>query len=277
MFVYREWENFCSKIHNLNFNCITAFDALEVSKSSMHYAIIKHDVETNIEKALQLAIIENKYQINSTYYVQSYLIESEKNIKLLKRISELGHEVTFHYDVLDSNNGNYKLAELEFDKILSKFESLGMKVKTVCPHGNPVKERHGWSSNKDFFRNKKLNKKYAEIADIVVNPEKFINKEMIYISDAGYGWKKISNISSNDKDQSIDEKIDGLDNIISLIKEGSKTVIISAHPHRWRRFAFFAFINKNIFFILRYITKKLIKINILNKIISKFYYLAKKI
>ena len=46
MFVYKEWENFCSKIHKLNFNCITAFDALEVSKSSMHYAIIKHDVES---------------------------------------------------------------------------------------------------------------------------------------------------------------------------------------------------------------------------------------
>ena len=275
MFVYKEWENFCSKIHNLN--CLTAFDALEASKSSMNYTIIKHDVETNLEKALQLAIIENKHQIKSTYYVQSYLIESEKNIELLKKISELGHEVSYHYDVLDSNNGNYKLAELEFDTVLSKFESLGLKVKTVCPHGNPVKERYGWSSNKDFFRNKKLNKKYSEIADIVVNPEKFINQKMIYISDAGYGWKKISNISNNDKIQTVDEKIDGLDNIVSLIKEGSKTVIISTHPHRWRKSVFFAFINKNIFFIIRYITKKLIKISILNKILSKFYYLAKKI
>ena len=84
MFVYKEWEKFCSKIHNLNLNCITAFEALEASKSSIHYTIIKHDVETNIEKALQLAIIENKYQIKSTIkrfepivVLQNILIEDE--------------------------------------------------------------------------------------------------------------------------------------------------------------------------------------------------------
>ena len=116
MFIYKEWERFCSNIINLNIKCITAFEALQESKSSNHYVIIKHDVETNVKKALQLAIIEHKYNIKATYYVQSYLIENTENIRLLKKINELGHEVTYHYDVLDSNNGDYKLAETEFDK-----------------------------------------------------------------------------------------------------------------------------------------------------------------
>jgi hypothetical protein len=277
MFVYREWERFCSKIYNLNVKCVTAYEALELSKFPDQYVIIKHDVETNVEKALKLASIENKYNIRSTYYVQSYLIESIKNIKLLKEIHKLGHEVTYHYDTLDSNNGDFKLAELEFDKTLLKFKNLGMEVKTVCPHGNPIKERSGWSSNKDFFRNEALNSKYSEIADIVINPEKFINKEMIYVSDAGFGWKRITDISNNDKNKSEDKELKGLNDVINLIQDKNKSLIISAHPHRWGKYKISAFFHRNVFFTLRSTARILTKIPFLNKFISKFYYLAKKI
>ena len=277
MFVYKEWERFCSKIYNLDVKCATAYEALELSKFPDQYVIIKHDVETNVEKALKLASIENKYNIRATYYVQSYLIESIKNIKLLKEIHKLGHEVTYHYDTLDSNNGDFKLAELEFDKTLMKFKNLGMEVKTVCPHGNPIKERSGWSSNKDFFRNEVLNSKYSEIADIVINPEKFINKEMIYISDAGFGWKRIADISNNDKNKSEDKELKGLNDVINLIQDKSKSLIISAHPHRWGKYEISAFFHRNVFFTLRSTVRILTKIPFLNKFISKFYYLAKKI
>lgn len=277
MFIYKEWEVFCYKIKKTGIKSLTSFDALEYSKSKENYFIIKHDVETNVKKALKLAIIENKYGLKATYYVQSYLLENENNIKILKKISRLGHEVTYHYDVLDSNNGNFSDAEIEFDETLIKFEKLGMKVMTVCPHGNPVKKRSGWSSNKDFFRNKFINSKYFDIADIVVNPEKFINNELIYISDAGFGWKKISDISNNDNTQSKDEKLKNLNSVVDLIHDRSKTIIISAHPHRWSKFKALAFLHKIIFFMLRSSARILTKISFFNKILSKFYYLAKKI
>ena len=207
MFVYKDWEIFCLKIKKLGIKSITAFDALKYSKTKENYVIIKHDVETNVKKALKLAYIENKFGLKATYYVQSYLLENEDNTRNLKKILNLGHEVTYHYDVLDSNNGNFQDAQIEFDKTLIEFEKLGMKVKTVCPHGNPVKKRSGWSSNKDFFRNKFIKTRYFEIADIVVNTEKFINNELIYISDAGFEWKKITDISNNDNIESKDEKL----------------------------------------------------------------------
>jgi len=278
MFIFKEWEVFCSQIFDLNIKCVTAVEALSVSKTLERYVIIKHDVETNVGKALKLAQIENKYQLRATYYVQSYLLKDLSNVEILKKIKALGHEVTYHYDVLDSNNGNYELAEIEFDETLLRFKKLGFDVKTVCPHGNPVKERDGWSSNKDFFRNKRLNKKYAMIADIVINPEKFINSEMVYISDAGFGWKIISDISNNDNDGPInDAKLDGLSNVVNLFADVNKTFIISAHPHRWNNNKTLAHIKKNVFFTLRYTVRTLTKIPIMNRIIGKFYYLAKKI
>lgn len=277
MFVYKDWEIFCLKIKKLGIKSITAFDALKYSKTKENYVIIKHDVETNVKKALKLAYIENKYGLKATYYVQSYLLENEDNTRNLKKISNLGHEVTYHYDVLDSNNGNFQDAQIEFDKTLIEFEKLGMKVKTVCPHGNPVKKRSGWSSNKDFFRNKFINTRYFEIADIVVNTEKFINNELIYISDAGFEWKKITDISNNDNIESKDEKLKNLNSVLNLIQDRSKTIIISAHPHRWNKFKTIAFIHRTIFISARTLVRILTNIPFLKKIISKFYFLAKKL
>lgn len=277
MFVYKEWDRFCSKLKNKNINCLTAFNAIEAAKTNLNYIIIKHDVETNVKKALKIAQIENKYNIKSTFYVQSYLINTHRNVKLLKKICSLGHEVTYHYDVLDSNKGNYDLAIMEFEKTVLKFNKLFQPVKTVCPHGNPVMKRNGWSSNKDFFRNKKIKKKFSHIKDIVINPEKFINKELAYISDAGFDWKLITSISENDRDLSVNKSLNNLDNVFTLIDDETKSVILSSHPHRWVQSKNIAKLKKYVFFAIRSLTLKLVKIPILKTLLGKFYYLAKKI
>tara|TARA_B110001452_G_scaffold267571_1_gene278121 strand:+ start:426 stop:1259 length:834 start_codon:yes stop_codon:yes gene_type:complete len=277
MFVFKEWDRFCSEIKNKNINCLRAFDALEAAKTNSRYLIIKHDVETNVNKALKIAQIENKYNIKTTYYVQSYLIENKSNVKLLKKICDLGHEVTYHYDVLDSNKGNYDLAIIEFEKTILKFNKLFQPVKTICPHGNPVMKRNGWSSNKDFFRNKKIKNKFSDITDIVINPEKFINKELAYISDAGFDWKLITSISENDRDVSVNKSLNNLKNVLTLIDDKTKSIILSSHPHRWVQNKNIAKLKRYIFFALRSSTLALIKIPLLNFFFSKFYYLAKKI
>tara|TARA_B110000902_G_C14132424_1_gene522515 strand:- start:20 stop:853 length:834 start_codon:yes stop_codon:yes gene_type:complete len=277
MFVYKEWEVFCAKIQKLGIKSVTAYEALEHSEAKEDYLIIKHDVETNVKKALRLALLEHKYGLSATYYVQSYLLESDENVTILKEILRLGHEVTYHYDVLDANNGDFALAQINFDEVLMKFESLGMKVRTVCPHGNPVKKRSGWSSNKDFFRNELINSTYSEISDIVVNPEKFTNEGLIYISDAGFGWKIISDISNNDINKSKDEDLKSLNRVIHIIQETSETVIVSAHPHRWGKYRMVAFCHKNLFLALRVTVRILTKISFLKTVMSKFYYLAKRI
>lgn len=279
MFIYKNWEHFCARIKELEIKTYTAADALSISSKDKKYMIIKHDVETNVRKALEIAEIENRFNIKTTFYVQSYLLNSNKNIRKLKKIQKLGHEVTYHYDVLDSNKGNWDLAISEFDSTIIKFKEKGFEITTVCPHGNPVMERNGWSSNKDFFRNIQIANTYPEISDIVINPEKFGTKKMSYISDAGYGWKIISDISNNDRQLEVtDVKIENLDELINLyLISDQKCFIVSSHPHRWRKYAVSVNLLKSLFFILRFIVRQLTKITLLNKFLSKYYYLAKKI
>jgi len=65
----------------------------------------------------------------------------------------MGHEISYHYDVLDSSHGDMEKAIDEFENNKQRFEELGFALKTVCQHGNPVVERVGYTSR--FFSHQK--------------------------------------------------------------------------------------------------------------------------
>ena len=159
--------------------------------------ILKHDVETNVKMAYLASKIEAKLNHKATYYIQGSLCRKRSVRKYMKKMHELGHEVTLHYDVLDSNNGDYILANKEFSELHGLFETLGIKISSVCPHGNPTKIREGWRSNKDFFRSEQIRAQYKHIIDIVVDfPTLF--PRGTYLSDAGFSLRKIGDIANND-------------------------------------------------------------------------------
>lgn len=252
-------------------------DVLDLIGHDKNFIVLKHDVEANPQKALTLAKIEHNYNIQATYYVQSYLLKDDGNIKILQKISNMGHEVTYHYDVLDNNRGDWQKATKEFEYTVSMFEGYGFKVNTVCPHGNPLMDRKGWSSNKDFFRNKEISKKYDHIIDIVLNFPQKPGKQNFYISDAGYGWKLISDIANNDKkDAKPDINLKGFDEIIKIINK-SNSVIISTHPHRWHRYSIVARFRIFLFIVLRTTARLLMKVPFIKKLLGKFFYFAKKL
>lgn len=277
MFTYKNWDWFCAKINKSGHYCLRAMDVHALVVQDKKFIVLKHDVETNPQKALTLAKIEHSYNIQATYYVQSYLLKDDGNIKILQEINRLGHEVTYHYDVLDNNRGDWQKAIKEFEDSVRMFEGYGFKVNTVCPHGNPVMNRNGWVSNKDFFRNQEISKKYDNIIDIVVNLPQKIGKKYLYISDAGYGWKLISDIANNDKiGAKPDINLKCFEEIIKLINKGN-SVIISTHPHRWHRYSVVARFRVLLFILLRTTARLLMKVPFIKKLLGKFFYLAKKI
>lgn len=272
MFIYSIWDEICQDISQ-NYNTITVDRILE-QVSETKWIVVKHDVETNVQKALELAKIEAKYNIKATYFVQADLLE--QNSEILHQIQAFGHEVTYHYDVLDANGGDYKKATDEFIQNIKLFEKYGFSVNTVCPHGNPVMIRDGWNSNKDFFRNKRVKDSFSNILDMVVDLPNRVDYNYTYISDAGYGFKEIVNISDNDIKNTGDIDIENHKELLKLINL-KNNVIISTHPHRWEKNSLIFMKNVYLFRVLRIIARTLSKIPILKNIISRYYYLAKKI
>ena len=269
-FILSNWEEFCSKL-DAN-NCITV-SMLPGMPAVSNWISIKHDVETNVSRALDIARVEAKYKIRATYFIQSYLIDDYR--ELLTEIAALGHEVTYHYDVLDSNNGDMELALNEFSETVERFESFGFEVNSVCPHGNPMMNRNGWTSNKDFFRSAKVLAKFPEIFDLVVQGRERVLSEFKYISDAGYAFSLIGDIVDNDRVAVPNKKIEGLQELLRLTNAGGG-VVISTHPHRWVSHGFIASYIKFRFVFLRKLAIYASKFKLLKLLMSKFYFLAKK-
>ena len=276
MFYYKNWEDLCSFVKKQGIITVTAKDSLKIAKEKQ-FIVLKHDVECNVPKAYRLAQIEHKHGICGSYYVQGYLLNDSENIRLLQEMQSWGHEVSYHYDVLDACSGDYDKALEQFSDYLLKFSNAGLEFTTICQHGNPVKNRVGYTSNRDFFRNEKIKKQYPQFIDMVVNYSQHTDHEYKYISDAGYCWNIITLPETNDLHPEVENiKIGSFKNLQKEIKKG-KSLIISTHPHRWRKSAFGIYAHIYLFKIVRAVVKCLRNVPGMNWILNKFYFLAKRI
>ena len=277
MFYYKNWIYFCKTLSLDSRVKCTASESLRLPLGA-HFIVLKHDVEANVPRALKLAEIEYQYSIKGTYYVQAYLLKDRNNIAMLKKMQNMGHEISYHYDVLDANSGDYVKAEKDFAYWIDRFEKEGFHISTICQHGNPIKKRIGYNSNRDFFRNSEIKSKYPDLVDMVVDYSHYAIDEYIYISDAGYMWKHITEPETNDFNK--DALIIPIGNFKKLIKyicERKFSVVLSTHPHRWEKSKFKIYSKIVVFLILRFGARTLEKIPFVYNILSRFYFVAKKI
>ena len=273
IFTFRKWNAFCKTLKQRGLLSIPAKD-VRVSP----YLVLKHDVETNVKKAYKMAMIEHRHGHRGSYYVQAYLLKNPKNILLLSKMKKMGHEISYHYDVMDSCKGNLQQAIAEFEKNKEIFETNGFDIVTVCQHGNPLIERVGYYSNRDFFRSEEVQRLYPNIADIMVDYKTKYNTDYKYFSDAGRKFKMIFDPLFNDITPSSDKDIsyNTIFDLLDVVSE-KECFIISTHPHRYCSSALIYLLKAALFSLIKIIAKALYKIPFMKKFMNKYYYLAKKI
>lgn len=274
IFTHRAWEAFCEKLHKENIHSIPAKD---VQGNATDYLVLKHDVETDVPKAFQLAKIEHRYGHKGSYYVQAYLLKNQSNISLLRQMHAMGHEISYHHDVMDSCKGNLDQAITEFEENRKAFEANSFPVQTVCQHGNPIVERVGYTSNRDFFRSSRVQSIYPSISDIMVDYPAKHNTNYAYYSDAGRQFKLIFDPLNNDILDSSGKDIlfNDLSGVLDVIKHGGSH-IVSIHPHRWTASVAIYLVKLWLFKAIRFTANLLAKIPLFKKILGRFYFLAKK-
>ncbi len=273
VFIFSAWDKFCS---DLKQNGISSIPAKEVTAEQTHFLVLKHDIENTVQKAYELAKIEHKYGHRGSYYVHAYLLDDSKSLELLRKIQAMGHEVSYHYDVMDSNHGDLDGAIKEFEFNREKFETLGFPIVTVCQHGNPVVERIGYSSNRDFFRSHRVQLLYPEIADIMVDYKEKYHANYTYFSDAGRKFKLIYDPVNNDIMNSDDKNVP-YEDLDELLNSLPPKAIVSTHPHRWAASAASYIIEEKLFNLIKGLAKMAMRIPGAKKVMSRYYYLAKKI
>ena len=104
-----------------------------ITELSDTYCIIRHDVEFSVDRALQLAILENKLGISTTYLFQirnnTYNSLSIENVKKIRKIYELGHDIGLHVHcgLVDDYNTIEELICTDVN-ILSKVLDIDIRV-----------------------------------------------------------------------------------------------------------------------------------------------------
>lgn len=233
--------------------------------------ILKHDVEVSSQSVLRIASIEREFGLKSIFFYQFDVFKN--NIDEAKKLISMGHEIGYHYDVLDNNSGDFTKATEEFYKNLEFFNKCGFSISWVCPHGNPTKTRLGWNSNKDFFRSADVRQRFSMLKDIVVDFD-MLYPNFKYISDAGYKFKEIGEISHNDVLNVNDIPIADL--ACYLQSDPAKSIVISTHPHRWLNFKIHFFFKYYLFNFLRWLYRATGRVPFFSTIYNRFFRLARR-
>ena len=111
----------------------------------------------------------------------------------------------------------------------------------------------------------------------MVNFKQGYSTEYVYFSDAGRKFKLIFDPVNDDIIDNKDKNLpfNSIDELIPYCQK--ENCIISIHPHRWTGSGVKYIIQAVIFKVVRFIAKAMMKIPVFKKIMSKYYYFAKKI
>jgi hypothetical protein len=190
------------------------------------FLILRHDVDRRPENALQMAIAEASRGVCSTYYFRFNPRVFKKEI--VKRIVELGHEIGYHYEVMDKARGDPSLARRLFESELAEIRAQ-TEVSTVCMHGNPFSP----FDNRDFWRH--FNPDEFGLAGEAY--ESIKDQEIFYATDTGRGWNRTR---YNFKDRFADGSTNLLPSrestadLIDLLRSGDyPKLYLQVHPSRW--------------------------------------------
>ena len=207
--------------------------------------LLRHDVDLKPQNALATAIIENKLGIQGSYYFR--MVPESFDIDIIKQIADLGHEVGYHYETMDTASEKLKVkskkikeedrerlinaAYQEFCENLEEFRKI-YPVKTICMHGSP----------KSAFDNRDIWKKY-DYRQLGIIGEPYFDidfDKVFYLTDTGRCWNGYK-YSVRDKMPQQERWVKaGLifrtTNDIIKAAQGDRLpsqIMITVHPQRW--------------------------------------------
>lgn len=219
-FTFNKYNQLCQAIASSEYSVHTMKSYF--SEGNDRAIIMRHDVDRIPERALVMAKMEKEFGLFSTYYFRT--IDEVFKPDIIRKIADMGHEIGYHYEVLDKTKGNCEAAIKLFEIELEKLREI-TPVVTACMHGNPLKP---WS-NKDLW----------EIYDftnynIIGEPYLSIDyKRVKYFTDTGRSWNN-SKYNVKDKTNFDQLRLENSDQLIQLIKnETYPEICILTHPNRW--------------------------------------------
>lgn len=251
-FTLTKYKLLCKELKELNYKFITFSDFFS-GKFKDKVVLMRHDIDNVVDYKVckAMALFENENGIRSTYYAR--VVPKVFNLRLLKFLETQGHEVGYHYEVLNLAKGDLEEAHILFDKQL-EFLRRNLQIKTICQHGGLLGNETAstFSGIINFSLKLLSSRKKIEVHDsrTIWKNKDFVGNGIIgdaylsldydkvkYFSDTGLAWNNFSNrVLDKVKVTSIDsvKNIKTTDELIDhLRKNHYDKVSLLVHPANW--------------------------------------------
>lgn len=225
-FTFKVYKRLLEEIKKTGRPVFSLGDYFMEGRSVPAFFILRHDVDRRSYHALKMAALENELDLRATYYfrIRGGILEED----VIRKVARLGHEIGYHYEVMDKARGQARLAGRLFAAELEMLRSIA-EVRTAAMHGNPLTP---WD-NRDFW-------KYFHPERFDLLGEAYVgidDPEIRYVTDTGRGWNRQR---YNLLDSFPGGRVRGLarsagtGDLIGIIRRRRfKKIYIQVHPNRW--------------------------------------------
>ena len=185
--------------------------------------ILRHDVDRRPERSIAIASIEAERGIRAVYYFRVTKIGAFPK-DAVKKISDMGHECGYHYEVLSDCKGNWNEADKLFRLNLVRLRNI-TTIKTISMHGAPLSpyKNQDFGDKLDFSEHNLLGDGVRSIEP----------HDPIYFTDTGGRW---ANNATNLRDR-VGTNIAKLQpdepGFFDYVQHTNRPIYISTHPERW--------------------------------------------
>jgi len=226
-FTLKTYKTLLETLKNQDFAFQTFSDFLRSPKKKS--ILLRHDVDLLPLNSLRFAEIQHKMDIKGSYYFRA--VPESWNENIIRKISNLGHEIGYHYECLTTTDGKLQAGILDFEKNLEALRNLA-PVNTICMHGSPKSK---WDS-KELWKTYK----YSDYG-IIGEPYFDVNfDEVFYLTDTGRkwdGWKSSlrDKVPQQEKWETQGLVFHSSNQIIQAAKDGKlpNQIMFTFHPQRW--------------------------------------------
>lgn len=104
------------------------------------FVILRHDVDKKPQNSVQTARIEHDLGVRASYYFR--IVPESNQPGRIHAVTELGHEIGYHYEDMSLANGDTSVAMAHFRDSLAYFRQY-YPVRTICMHGAPTSRYDG--------------------------------------------------------------------------------------------------------------------------------------
>jgi hypothetical protein len=221
-FTFAAFDVFCARIAGMPVFTIAGYLARSAPPPTP-FLILRLDVDYREAHAVRMAHLAARHDLRGSFYFRHR--HGAFDLDAMREIAAMDHEVGYHFETLDTCEGDFHKAECLFLEQLDHLRSAGLTIRTVAAHGS-FPTAPTYRSNLDLIdRSPRLLERAGVSGETTLSID---FTQVTYASDANWRWRRYDRFQPGARGKSTS---------LSQIRQdsgwGNPGLYINFHPQQW--------------------------------------------